>query len=94
MNTCNHVNHVIHFGKKRKSRDWTEKKESKGENRRRMGGHDVGEKHDEEMLEVQFYPFLKRFEAETNMKTLDALIKTDSKELIIDYIAFFISKPV
>ena len=28
------------------------------------------------------------------MKTQDALIKTDSKELIIDYIAFFISKPV
>ena len=49
---------------------------------------------DKEILEEQFFTFLKRLEAETNMKTQDALIKTDSKELIIDYIAFFISKPV
>ena len=49
---------------------------------------------DKEILEEQFHTFLKRLEAETNMKFLDALIKTDSKVLIIDYIAFFISKHV
>ena len=34
------------------------------------------------MMIGKFYIFLKRLEVETNMKTLDALIKTDSKDLI------------
>ena len=36
---------------------------------------------DKEILEELFYTFFKRFEAETNMKTLNALIKTDLKKL-------------